>query len=532
MINMDKKEQILHYHRIDGMSLREIARRTGLNRKTVTRYIREYEVQVQSDPEEGVDICLASKPKYPRRKAERTKLTEAVCTEIEYWLAENAKRRQTGMRKQCLKRQDIHRCLIEKGFNVSYSSVCKYIQRRKTEKAKKPKEVFVKQYYEPGQECEFDWGEVKLRIGGKPVTFTMAVFALCHSEGRWAYLFRHQDNLAFMESHRNFFHDMHGVPHTMVYDNMKVAVILKPGGKQPTETLLRMQAYYGFDFRFCNARAGWEKGHVERSVDYVRGRAFTTRVDFDSIEDAQMWLSRICDNINMEIGSLATGNKREALRRDLECMLRFPGDFGCFDLLQCSVDKQSTISVRGCHYSVPDHLAGQAVIVKLYSEKIRVYDTKHKKVAEHERSYSTGSWTLDINHYINTLMRKPGALDGSVALRQMPAKMQELFRVHFADNGRDFLKLLKYSGEHGYDYKDILDAVKRIRMRGARHINFDQIKVALETPDNTPIAFTESQKSDAFLEIELGSEDVLSQLDGIMQGSSCDSAGGERRCTL
>ena len=41
-----------------------------------------------------------------------------------------------------------------------------------------------------------DWGEVKLRIGGKPVTFTMAVFALCHSEGRWAYRFRHQDNLA------------------------------------------------------------------------------------------------------------------------------------------------------------------------------------------------------------------------------------------------------------------------------------------------------------------------------------------------
>ncbi len=78
---------------------------------------------------------------------------------------------------------------------------------RTAEKSKKPKDVFVKQYYEPGEECEFDWGEVKLRIGGKPVTFTMAVFALCHSEGRWAYLFRHQDNLAFMESHRNSFHD-------------------------------------------------------------------------------------------------------------------------------------------------------------------------------------------------------------------------------------------------------------------------------------------------------------------------------------
>ena len=460
MINMDKKEQVLHYHRVDGMSLRDISRRTGLHRKTVTRYIREYEDMVQSDPEEGIDMCQAIKPKYPEGRTERTKLTEPVRTEIEYWLMENSRRRQTGMRKQCLKRQDIHRVLLEKGYDVSYSSVCKHIQGRKAEKAGKPKEVFVKQYYEPGQECEFDWGEVKLLIGGRQVTFTMAVFALCHSEGRWAYLFRHQDNLAFMESHRNFFHDVHGVPHTMVYDNMKVAVILKPDGKQPTETLMRMEAFYGFSHRFCNARAGWEKGHVERSVDYVRGRAFATRVEFKSVQDAQMWLSRICGSINREAGSIATGDKREALRRDTDCLLHFPGDMGCFDLMQCSVDKQSTISVKGCHYSVPDHLAGQNVIVQLYSEKIRVYD-----------------------------------------------------------NGKDFLKLLKFCREHGHDYSDILDAVKRIRMRGARHINSDQIKVALETASDTPLTFADRQRTDAFLEIELGSGDVLSQLDGMMQGN-------------
>ena len=204
----------------------------------------------------------------------------------------------------------------------------------------------------------------------------------------------------------------------------------------------------------------------------------------------------------------------------MECMLHFPGDFGCFDLLQCTADKQSTISVKGCHYSVPDHLAGESVIVQLYSEKIRVYDSAHKKVAEHERSYSSGSWTFDINHYINTLMKKPGALKGSVALRQMPEKMRELFRVHFEDNGKDFLKLLKYCRENSYDYKDILDAVRKIRMRGARHINFDQIKVALEMRDAEPLVFTDNQMTDDFLEIELGSEDVLSQLDSIMQSSA------------
>lgn len=519
---MDTKEQILHYHRIDGLSLREIARRVGINRKTVTRYIREYEQMIAADPEEGIDRCLSDKPKYPsERKVERTRLTEAVRAEIEYWLLENTCRRQKGMRKQCLKRQDIHRVLVEKGFNISYSSVCKYIQRRKEEKTKNPREVFIKQYYEPGQECEFDWGEVKLCIAGKMVTFTMAVFALCHSEGRWAYLFRHQDNLAFMESHRNFFHDVHGVPHTMVYDNMKVAVILKDDGKKPTDSLLRMHAFYGFDYRFCNARAGWEKGHVERSVDYVRGRAFTTRINFESIEDAQLWLSRICDNINRETGSIATGERQLALRRDMDAMLHFPGDFGCFDVLTCSVDKQATISVRGCHYSVPDHLAGQTVIVQLYSEKLRIYDSDHKLMARQQRSYSHGSWTFDVNHYINTLMKKPGALKGSLALRQMPEKMQELFRVHFADDGKDFLRLLKYCQQNKHDYNDILQAVKTIRMRGARRINFDQIKVALETKNAAPVVYTEDQKTDAFLEIELGSEDVLSQLDAVMRKGIC-----------
>jgi len=367
---MDKKEQILHYHRIDGISLREISRRVGLNRKTVTRYIREYESALSSGQDESVDICLAKRPVYSVRKTERTRLTDDVCNEIEYWLHENAKRRQTGMRKQCLKRQDIHRVLVEKGFDISYSSVCKYIQRRKHEKANKTKEAFIKQYYNPGDECEFDWGEVKLRIGGKLVTFTMAVFALCHSEGRWAYLFRHQDNLAFMESHRIFFHDVHGVPHIMVYDNMKVAVILKPDSKQPTDTLLRMHAFYGFDWRFCNARAGWEKGHVERSVDYVRGRAFTTRIDFDSIEAAQQWLTRICHIINNERGSIATGDKQVALRRDLECLLHFPGDFGCFDLLDFS-DSQNGNAWRRVNTTVYNESGLYSLILSSELSQVR-----------------------------------------------------------------------------------------------------------------------------------------------------------------
>lgn len=128
----------------------------------------------------------------------------------------------------------------------------------------------------------------------------MAVFAFPFSKGRFAYLFHRQDTLAFMESHRNFFRDVNGVPRTMVYDNMRVAVVFDNKEKRPTEALRRLSTFYRFNFRYCNARAGWEKGDVERSVDYVRGRAFTARVDFGSMEEARQWLTRTCMLINDE----------------------------------------------------------------------------------------------------------------------------------------------------------------------------------------------------------------------------------------
>ena len=49
MISMDLKQQILHYYRVDEMSLREIARRTGADRKTVTRLINAFEAAIMSD---------------------------------------------------------------------------------------------------------------------------------------------------------------------------------------------------------------------------------------------------------------------------------------------------------------------------------------------------------------------------------------------------------------------------------------------------------------------------------------------------
>ena len=225
-------------------------------------------------------------------------ITDAVKELIEECLDENRRKRDTGLHKQCKAKQDIHELLINSGFTVSYPSVCKYISAlNKTNK--KPLPAFIRAYYQPSEVCEFDWGEVKVKIDGKWTKLQMAIFTLAHSNARYAYLFRHQNTLAFMECHRNFFRDTKGVPHLMVYDNMRVAISKLVGReKYPTDALMRLSTFYKFAFRFCNIRSGNEKGHVERSVEVVRRRAFANKDKFATIDEANDYLASVCIKIN------------------------------------------------------------------------------------------------------------------------------------------------------------------------------------------------------------------------------------------
>lgn len=520
MIKMVDKQSIIFLYRRGGQSLREISKTLNLHRATVTKVIREYEESLKADnPDAALDTVLTTLPEYKSNDRPARVVKGEVASEIDKWLAENERRRMKGMRKQCLNAKDIHRQLLEKDMVVSYSSVCKYIARVKAKEGKpRPsKDVFIHQEYEPGIECEFDWGEVKLTIRGEPVKFTMAVFTFCHSNGRYAYIFRHQDALALMEAHRNFFREIKGVPEVMVYDNMRVAVAFTEDGKQPTQTMMRLTNFYRFAYRFCNARAGWEKGHVERSVEIVRSRAFKPRTSFASIEEAQEWLSKICRQMNCEAGSISTKDKIFRLREDIDALMPYPGEIGCFELVECSVDKLSTIVYKYNHYSVPDSLANQHVWVKVYSEKLVICDMNQKKVAEHERSYLKNDWKVDINHYINTLLRKPGALQGSTALKQMPQKMQHLFQVHFRNNPKDFVLLLKFSNENEYTYEDIIEATATVKRRGAQRLSLDQLKVALEATRSKETISPSTQNTDEYLEISIGSDDILNQLSSMMR---------------
>jgi len=82
-----------------------------------------------------------------------------------------------------------------------------------------------------------------------------------------------------------------------------------------------------------------------------------------------------------------------------------------------TVDRFARITVRCCRYSVPIALIGRRVRVCLRASELVVFDG-HREVARHPRSVRKGSQTLVLDHYLEVLIRKPGALPGAIALEQ------------------------------------------------------------------------------------------------------------------
>lgn len=480
MKTMVERQTVIHMYRVCGYSKRRIARELHISRHTVDHILSAYESAIHTaNPDEALSDLLTIQPRYDSSSRKPRKLTLEIRNEIGLCLKKNTVKIAMGLRKQRMLKKDIHQYLLSKGYVISYATVCNYIKSIDGRNDRKKNEAFIRLSYDPGSIVEFDWGEVILFINGAKTKFYLAVFTFGHSNGRYAYLFRHQNTLAFMESHRNFFHDIQGVPAMMVYDNMRVAVKGFVGAdKMPTEALMKMSGFYGFNYRFCNIRAGWEKGHVERSVEYIRRKAFCLVDHFTDIQAVQKHLAATCLSLNNEQGSLSTAEKTSRLQADILSLKPFPGNLGCFEVCEYTVDKWSTVSMKNIHYSVPDSLVGEKVLVKIYSEKIVILHNK-LKVASHQRSYRAGEWCISLEHYLQTLSRKPGALPHSVAWKQAPEYLKQLYEKHFKDDNRAFVLLLDYARENNFSGTDIVNACRELVKRGVRKISAEQVKAML-----------------------------------------------------
>jgi hypothetical protein len=102
-------------------------------------------------------------------------------------------------------------------------------------------------------------------------------------------------------------------------------------------------------------------------------------------------------------------------------MMPLPGDtFDPARLLQARVDGRARICVRQNYYSVPARYAGRRLAVRLSAMTVEALDGP-QVVAVHERAAGKYCEVLTLDHYLDVLKYKPGALPGATALAQARA---------------------------------------------------------------------------------------------------------------
>nr|WP_104782508.1 ATP-binding protein [Streptomyces tibetensis] len=84
------------------------------------------------------------------------------------------------------------------------------------------------------------------------------------------------------------------------------------------------------------------------------------------------------------------------------------------------VDRFSQITVRTNRYSVPTRFIGRQVRVLLHASALVVFDGR-TEIAQHERLLTKSGSRLELDHCLEALLRKPGALPGATVLEQAGA---------------------------------------------------------------------------------------------------------------
>ena len=429
-------------------SYRHVAREMRVSRNTVRKYLRRVD-EVRAGNRSEI-LPQVREIKQPRRV-----VTDELLSLVHSLLESN----QEKPRKQRLTGKMIHDLVIQSGHEVSYPTVKRLIQN--WNKEHKHRKVFILQEPEPGR-AEFDWAEIHLQIQGSWIKLCLAVMVLTGSLYRFAQLFYRETQQDVIETHIQFFEQIQAVPIRIIYDNMRAVYDIKR--KEFNDTFLRFSTHYGFKPCVCNPSSPQEKGTDEQSVGYIRRNVFSIRTSFESLTEAQNWLKEQLTLLNSKAVFRRELNPNEGLKDELSHMHSLPSlQYSNYLSLTSKINKYSLIKFENNYYSVPDDFPLLTILVKVYVDRIDLYDDD-MIIATHTRLYGKDKYSLNILHYLRTMERKPGSVKNSKALTQLHDRLQVMFHRYYDDRSAEFLKVLSLI--HETSLEGLLYAIDHLEENG------------------------------------------------------------------
>jgi transposase len=395
-------EQIRRDREFEGLSIHALARRHGVHRRAVRQAL--------------VSAVPPARKRPVGRPAPKLGDWRDL---IDSWLI--ADRRAPRKQRHTAKRI-FERLRDEHGVEVSERQVRRFVRERRQQLGELVDEVFVPLCAEPGAEAEVDWGEATVVIAGVATRVFLFLMRACFSGGCFVQAHTRENQQAFLEGHVAALEFFGGVFGLVRYDNLgsAVAKVMKGRRRVETDRFVALRSYYLYESSFTRRgkEGAHEKGGVEGDVGRFR-RAYLVPVpEVGSLAELNDLLAAACIT---DLRRTIRGRQEtvgEALGREVDLLRSLPVDpFDTAEHATPRVDTKSLATVRQNQYSLPVRLAGLRVAAKIGAREI-VFCHDGREVARHERLHGRFGTAAQLDHYLELLAIKPGALARSLALRQ------------------------------------------------------------------------------------------------------------------
>jgi transposase len=328
-----------------GLSQRKIARKLGISRNTVKKYLENLEFQDSQ-----------------KRKGNRRSLLDPYIGNIEAWLSEDIYYSGTW----------IYDRLSNMGFSGSYEIVKRKVHKLKAERQKI---AYMRFETEPGYQAQVDFGEFQVEnADGSIKKFYLFSMILGYSRRIYGELIEKCDLPTFLDCHMRAFEFFGGVPEEILYDRMRNVFISKIAGRSKfNDTLIGFALHYGFKPEVAPSYAAWVKGKVERPYSFIR-EGFWRGYGFVCLEtanrDLQAWLTKKEKRIH------GTTHEVVCLRftRETPHLNALPRQaFDTSYRVYRKVHKDCTVRFESNSYVLPHILVGEEIILRVKDGMMRIF---------------------------------------------------------------------------------------------------------------------------------------------------------------
>ena len=356
MVRQELFDEIRRTAAVESVPISELARRFGLDRRTIRRCLRD--------------------PAYRRYRREQP--APGVLADHEAFLFERAPEVDYSARILFQELRAGH------GYRGSYETVKRFVKplRAVREQAQR---ALLRFETPPGGQSQIDWGESRVRFRRGVAVEHFFVMTLGFSRRAFHLAYPRESLRQFLDAHEQAFAYFGGHTREHLYDRPRT--VCHPGGDGRVRwnaTFKSFADYWGFEPRLCRAYRAQTKGKVESGVKYLKrnflpGRTFVDEVDLN--EQLQQWSAEIADQ---RIHGTTHEQPIVRFQREAPALIPTSGQPSFWLGMRATrvVAEDYLVSYQTNRYSVPFRLIGQRVEVERQGEQLVFYH-RGEPVAAH-----------------------------------------------------------------------------------------------------------------------------------------------------